>query len=43
LAMTESGINIIIDGDSNGFAISQEFEPGKVLETGSAIVVKFEP
>jgi len=42
LAMTESGINIIIDGDSNGFAISQEFEPGKVLETGSAIVVKFE-
>ncbi len=43
LAMTESGINIIIDGDSDGFATSQEFEPGKVLETGSSIIVKFKP
>jgi len=43
LALTESGINIIIDGESNGFAISQEFEPGKVLETGSTVIVKFEP
>ncbi|MHB8963189.1 MAG: penicillin-binding transpeptidase domain-containing protein [Saccharofermentanales bacterium] len=41
-AMTESGINIIIDGKCLGVAVSQEFDPGTAIGSRSAMKVAFE-
>ncbi len=40
-AMTECGINIIIEGDCLGVATFQEFEPGKMTVRRSPMIVKF--
>ena len=40
-AMTESGINIIIDGDCLGTAISQEIQPGEKVQQRSLMKVVF--
>lgn len=40
-AMTECGINIVIEGDCLGVSTFQEFEPGKMLVRRSAMTVKF--
>ncbi|MHB1453282.1 MAG: penicillin-binding transpeptidase domain-containing protein [Saccharofermentanales bacterium] len=41
-AMTESGINIIIDGKCLGVAVSQEFEPGSKLKFRDTMKIVFE-
>lgn len=41
-ALTEAGINIIINGELTGVAVKQEYDPGKTVEYQSKIEIEFE-